>query len=449
MRLLDLGSRRRARTVGAAAGAVMIAFSISALGASSSAEAPEPPAAAPERLTLNEAVSRALARNPTVAVAVAEIDRADGLIKEARAGWFPTLSGYGSYTRLDHARVTSNGMGGTVQSVGINEVAANLTLTVPLVAAPAWANTRLAKDNRRIAEASALDVRRQVAQATARAYLTVVAEHRLIAAAETARANAKDHFDYAHTRLLGGVGRSIDEVRAQQDLASVDVRVQATYVALARSREALGVLVADAASVDSVDEVDLGAMPSLQSALDETAARRTDIHLLNARVATAKQSADDVWAYYAPFLTAVGQPFFQDPPTVLLPKTGWQAQLVLTLPIYDGGQRNGISQERQALVAEARANLDAGLRQAKSDVRVSFEEMLRADQGLASARDAARLAHKAYDLATLAYRAGASTNIEVLDAARQARDADTATAEAEDLSRQARLDLLVAAGRFP
>ena len=82
-------------------------------------------------------------------------------------------------------------------------------------------------------------------------------------------------------------------------------------------------------------------------------------------------------------------------------------------------------------------------------MRVSFEEMLRADQGLASARDAARLAHKAYDLATLAYRAGASTNIEVLDAARQARDADTATAQAEDLSRQARLDLLVSAGRFP
>jgi outer membrane protein TolC len=443
MKLLEPGSKRRARTVAAAVvGALLVAPGGPARAAR--AEAPQPPEPAPERLTLNEAVSRALARNPTVAVAVAEIDRADALVKEARAGWYPTLSGYGSYTRLDHARVVNG-----VQSVGINEVAANLTLTVPLVSAPAWTNTRLAKDNRRIAEASALDVRRQVAQATARAYLTVVAEHRLIAAAETARANAKDHYDYAHTRFQGGIGRAIDEVRAQQDLASVDVNVQATYVLLARAREALGVLVAGAALVDSVDEVDLGAMPSLASALDQAAARRTDIHVLNERVATAQRSADDVWAYYAPFLTAVGQPFFQDPPTVLLPKTGWQAQLVLTLPIYDGGQRTGISQERHALVAQARANLDAGLRQAKSEVRVSFEEMLRADQGLASARDAARLAHKAYDLATLAYRAGASTNIEVLDAARQARDADTQTAQAEDLSRQARLDLLVAAGRFP
>src|SRR5580692_1881414 len=446
MRLQDLGYRRRARARRATGRIVilglLVAFSFAARAAER--EAPEPPAPAPEKVTLGQAVTRSLDHNPTVSVALAEIDRADALISEARAGWYPTLNGFASYSRLDHARIV-----GGVQELGLNEVAANLTLSVPLVSAPAWTNTRAAKDNRRIAEASALDVRRLVAQATARAYLAVVTQHRLIAASETARVNAKDHYDYAHTRLLGGVGRSIDEVRAQQDLASVDVQVQSTYVALGRAREALGVLMAASAPVDSVDDVDLGTMPTLASALQEASARRTDIQVLDARVLTAKQVADDTWAFYAPFLTAVGQPFFQDPPTVLLPKTGWQAELLLTLPLYDGGLRGGVTRERNAQLAEARANLDGGLRQAQADVRVSFEEMLRADQGLGSARDAARLAHKAYDLATLAYRAGASTNIEVLDAARQARDADTQSAEAEDLSRQARLDLLVSAGRFP
>ena len=132
-----------------------------------------------------------------------------------------------------------------------------------------------------------------------------------------------------------------------------------------------------------------------------------------------------------------------------MPRTGWQAELVLSLPIYDGGLRSGVSEERAALLDEARASFEGGVRQAQSDVRIAFEAMLRADQALAASRDAARLAHRAYELATLAYRAGASTNIEVLDAARQARDADTAVAQAEDLSRQSRLDLLVAAGKFP
>ena len=152
-----------------------------------------------------------------------------------------SLTVNGTYTRLDHDRRISST--GQIVASG-NQLTANLQLTVPLVAARAWADTHHAESTRRIAEASAADVRRQVAQATARAYLTVVAEHRLIAAVETARASAKEHFDYAHTRLAGGIGRAIDEVRAAQDLATVERQVQSTYVGLAQAREALGILLA-------------------------------------------------------------------------------------------------------------------------------------------------------------------------------------------------------------
>src|SRR6476646_6749053 len=116
---------------------------------------------------------------------------------------------------------------------------------------------------------------------------------------------------------------------------------------------------------------------------------------------------------------------------------------MLTLPFYDDGLRTNIGRERDALIVEADAGVDATLRQAQADVRLGFEAMLRADKGLAAARDAARLAHKAYELAVTAYRGGATTNIEVLDAAHAARDADIAAAQAEDQSRQTRLDLLV------
>ena len=49
----------------------------------------------------------------------------------------------------------------------------------------------------------------------------------------------------------------------------------------------------------------------------------------------------------------------------------------------------------------------------------------------------------------LAFRAGATTNIELIDAQRQAHDSDTTAALSEDSVRQSRLDLLVALGRFP
>ena len=443
--------------------ALLLLFPTLSMAASPDAGAPAAtgaggaPAASPawqgEKVTLAAAVQRALDRNPTVAIALSEVQRADALVTQARAGWLPLFSANGTYTRLDHDRVLSGsgGAGGSSAPRIIaaeNQIAGNLTLTVPLVAAPAWAETNHAKSQLRIAEASAADVRRLVGQTTARAYITVVAQHRLVAASETARETAKAHYDYAHTRLAGGIGRAIDEVRAQQDLATVETQLQANLARLALAREAMGVLMAVDAPVDALEDVQLAAPPSMPEAL-QAVRGRTDVKVLDMRIASAQHSRNDVWAFYAPYLAAVGQPFVQHPATLTLPTYGWQAQLVLTLPLFDGGMRQGVTRERDAVLAEAKSNFEAGLRQAQSEVRVDFEAMVRADSALTSARDAARLARRALDLANLAYKAGATTNLEVIDAARSARDADTAAAQAEDLARQARLDLLVASGRFP
>ena len=54
-----------------------------------------------------------------------------------------------------------------------------------------------------------------------------------------------------------------------------------------------------------------------------------------------------------------------------------------------------------------------------------------------------------FEKSDMAFREGATTNIEVIDAQRRARDAGTAAAIAEDAVRRARLELLVALGRFP
>jgi outer membrane protein TolC len=417
---------------------------------------PEMPAVAPSqtatiepapvvpRVTFAEAIKRALARNPTVNVALADVQRADALVQEARAGWLPTLVGNGQYTLLDHDRPR-----GPNPVFEQNQLYGNLTLTVPLVAAQGWTGEQQAKDNRHIAEASAADVRRLVAQATGNAFIAVIAQRLQLRSNETAIVNAKAHADYSHTRLAGGIGRSIDDVRAQQDLLTVLATRQAVLTGLARAREALGVLVGSPEPLDAETGIDFGPLPTLETALDE-AGRRTDVVTQETRIGAAERVRKDVWAYYAPYLAAVGQPFAQaGQQHPILPNFGWQAQLVLTVPFYDGGQRSGLGRQRDAELLEQRIALDGALRQARSEVRVAFEAMLRADRALEASREAAALAKRAYDLAVVAYKAGATTNIEVLDAARQARDADSAAAAASDVARRARLDLLVASGRFP
>ena len=59
------------------------------------------------------------------------------------------------------------------------------------------------------------------------------------------------------------------------------------------------------------------------------------------------------------------------------------------------------------------------------------------------------VAHQVVDITNISFRAGASNNIEVIDAERTARDNDLAVAVAEDRLLRARLELLNALWRFP
>lgn len=398
---------------------------------------------APARVAFDDAIQRAMARNPNAELAVEEIRRSEALVQQARSTWLPTLSANGTYTRLDADRQ----LGGRVIA-SQDSVNANLLLTVPLIAPTRWVATDRAKENREFAKLSLVDARRQVALAAGRAYLTVIAQRRVLESSVHARDTAKAHEDFSKSRLAGGVGNRLDAVRAAQERATSETRVQNQSIALTRAQEALGILLGENGPVDAAD-APLGAPPTLAAALGEADSKRSDVIASRDRVEFTRKAVRDSYADYLPTLSAVGQPFYQNPSSLTLPTTGWQAQLLLTLPLYDGGNRYGLKHERDALHDQAKTRLEAVLRQAKSEVRVAFEAVQRADDALGLAREASSLAQEALDLSQLAYRAGATSNIEVVDAERRARDAETDAAIAEDASRQARLDLLAAAGRFP
>jgi outer membrane protein TolC len=394
-----------------------------------------------EKISLTEAVRRALTRNPTAVVAMQEIRRAEALLVQARSGSMPSLMANGILTRLDGDRR----LGANVISA-TNQQSANLQLNVPFVAPRAWMNWSESTANLDTSKASSEDIRRTLATSVARAYLLIIAQKRQVDINARSVDTDRSHYDYTHTRFTGGVGNRVDEVRAAQQLAADQALFSASFTALARAREALGVLLAEEAPVDTLDDVSL---PDASTNFEDAAGRRQDVQAAKARALVAEKVRKDSWADYTPVLNGQFQPFFQHPATLTQPETGWQAMLVLSFPLIEGGIRVGQKRERDALLAEARAQYDGLLRQTRSDIRVAVEEIRRADEAMRSARAAAELAHQALDLANLAYHAGATTNIEVIDAERRARDADSAVVIAEDNVRQARLDLLVAAGQFP
>ncbi len=402
------------------------------------------PALAQEKLSLEEAVRRAVARSVTSLVAEQEIVRAEGILKEARSPSLPTIVGNGILTRLDKDRIANGVIFGAR-----DQQSANVTITVPLIAPQRWLQWSHASDQVNVAKLSAEDARRQVAVLTARLYLTVMAQHRLVQIDSEARDAARAHLDDAHARFEVGSGNRLDEVRAGQQLATNESALAQAQSNLFRAMEALGSLVGEEGPVDVEDQVALAAPPTEEQAMQDAQSLRPDVRAQKERAEAARRVLRDSYADYLPLLQLVVQPFYQHPPTVTVPETGWQGQLVLTLPIFDGGDRYGLRQERSAVYAESKVQLEGLLRQARSDVRTAFDAVRRADESVRSAQQASRLAHDALEMTMLAYREGATNDLEVVDAERTARDAGVAALVAEDSARQARIDLLAAAGRFP
>jgi outer membrane protein TolC len=259
------------------------------------------------------------------------------------------------------------------------------------------------------------------------------------------------HLQYAQDRRVGGVGNKLDEARAAQELAVAQTQLAEALGQLERLQEQLGV----AAGVETALDVPNGE-PELKAALPTDSDRpsaaaeaRPDVIAAHRRAQAAQVATEWDWSDYTPLLAAVVQPGYQNPPTSTLPRWNFQAQVVLSIPLFDGGLRYGQEKERRALRSQADAQLEGVLRQATSEVRAGLMLVHRADEALVAARNAAKEANGALFLAQDAFRAGGTTNLEVIDAERRARDAETSVAVAEDASRQARLELLGASGRFP
>ena len=401
-----------------------------------------------QRVTFAEAVERSLAKNPQAIVAMQALARARALREQIAAQSLPTLSANGGYTRLDHDRVI-RGQNGNPDNVisAKNQTSANLLVALPVSpkAMGAWSH---ASDNVHVAALSLEDVQRQIGLETARAYLTVINQRKLVEVSQSARASIVQHRDFAQQRLQGGVGNRIEVVRAQQELGTSEAQLASAQIQLDRAREALGVLVGSDAPLDAASTPALAFDAPLEQALDEVKSR-ADVKAAQLRRDAAHHVTRDSWLDYLPTMNMQFDGFYQDPPTLTLPHTGWQATLLLTVPLFDGGYRYGVRRERSALEREAQAELEGTVRQARSEVRVAFDAVIGADRALAAAKDAARSAKEALALEDLAYRAGTATNFELIDAERQARDTDTRAALAEDTVLEARLDLLEASGRFP
>ncbi len=395
-----------------------------------------------ESVTLDQAVERALKNNPTVGQAIQGILRAEALLQQARAVTLPQVNA--SFTGVVNSTerkfddvVTSPRMQGTIAA----------SASMPVLAAAAWAARNQAKDQIEVANLSSADVRTNIAVATGQAYLAIIAARRQVDVSLRARESALAHLDYARRRLEAGAGTRLNELRAAQEVSSDEARLEVTQYAVRVGQEALGVLMAANGPVDAASEPAF----DVPAAADEAGwmALRPDVRLFTAE----ERAADRVWQDSSKDWFPTGVLSFDPqalvPASIFTSARSWRLVVNFSQPIWDSGQRKAVKRVRETNLNNARLALTDLRTRARSEVRLAQDLVRTSERAYNSLRLAAEQAQEVLNITTFAFQAGATTNLEVIDAQRQARDADSSAAVAQNTLMRAQLDLLTALGRFP
>ena len=410
-----------------------------ALPALASAQTPSPSPI--PKMEFEAVIQQAVAKNLTIQRAATTIERAETLLQQSKAVVLPLVTSSLSNTTLDSARGFS---GGTTQPQ--NQFAITASASMPILNASRWAQINQARDQVQVTQFAAAETRQQIMVAAAQTYLAVIAARRQVEVGERALESARAHLDYASKRFEGGAGSRLNQVRASQVVSQETARLETLRLLMRNAQEALGVIIVADGPVDA------GADPvfDMTGAFDDTAWRsaRPDLITRASIQRAAERVVKDSWRDWIPVATASFDPSYITPAGIFSPPGTYRFTLSATQVLYEGGQRKILQRQREITLDQAKIGLTEAEINAQSEVRLAQEALRLLERALASARQSAEETAEVLRITTTAFEVGATTNLEVIDAQRSDLDAKTAAELAEGAVRRARLELLVALGRF-
>lgn len=386
----------------------------------------------------NEAVEQAVERNPTLASATTAIARAEALVQQSRAALLPTVNASVTSVTYDSERGFED-----LVTQPRSQVLFGASAVVPIVAAEARARVTQGRDNIDVARLATAEVRQQVAIGAAQAYLAVIAARRQVEVNERAVESSTAHFDFAQKRFEGGAGSRLNQLRAAQALSRDEAAVENARFALRQAEEALGLMLAEDGPVTA------GAEPAFDEpdAAEGWLTDRPDVQTQVRTIEAAERVLRDSWKAWLPTASVSFTPQAVAPGSALAPSASWQFSVNLSQRLFD--RRPAADRAlRQVAVSQATFVRDEIELRARTEERIARQALASSARVLEASRRAAEQADEVLTITTAAFEVGATTNLEVIDAQRSARDAATAAAFAEDAARRARFDLLVAMGRF-
>ncbi len=413
--------------------------------------APAAPAqAAGTVLTLDDALRLADERNLDLKAAAARLRQAQEATRKAWAGYLPSVTASGAYTRNEtEAAIPADALYAGSPKITIlaqdqlaGQVEANQVLFSPAL----WYGIQAASRGVDVAEITVQGARRDILFGTAQAYYGVASlrqvtqvSERLLEIAQRQEKDARVRFQAGTIAKIGLLRSEIDRARAEQDLRRARNSYESARIGLATLLDRPVDF-----EVEDPSEPKLLAQPAQ---LEADALRdRTDLRAARRTLDAVRAARNAQIGRYFPNLAAFGRWQIQNTAGFTGKEHQWAAGVGLTWRLIDGGLRESELREAAARVDEAEANVASVEARARAEVRQSLLDLESARANAEKAREQRDLAAENQRLVDVSYRAGAATAVEQADATATLRNAEIAQ-QAEALGAQlAALRVLRAAG---
>lgn len=374
--------------------------------------------------TLDVLMDAARRNNTDLQAAVARVEQAEALLREADALRWPTLNLGGSGSRQRTSDLSATGNGGTFNTF---QLAATTGYEIDF-----WGRLRRASEAAR-AQALATDHAREVVWQTvsglvAQGYFSLRMLDEQIALSRDTLASREESLRLLRLRLQGGAAArlEVDQAEAERAEAALQLRELQRQRELARSQLALLTGQPDLQlAPGAVRALPVPPPPpaGLPSALLE---RRPDVRQAEALLASANAQIGVARAAMYPSISLTGAFGGQSAELSDLLKGGariWSLGLGLDLPIFDAGRRRAQTAQAEARQREALAAYQGAVQSAFRDVGDALTNLEAARAAQADVEIAAQASERALQTARQRYEAGYSAYLELLDAQRSANAA--------------------------
>jgi outer membrane protein TolC len=380
--------------------------------------------AAPRAETLAEAWDHALGSHRRIAAAAAERDAAEFEVERARAARLPKLGLSTDYTQLDTAPAFAFGDGLTTPPIfdGDDFVRAGAAMNLPLYAGGGIRAGIDAAESGAAAAAGHLesvvqDIKLGAAEhfvSVLRAESAVEVAGSIVTSLETHTENTRNRFEFGAVPQNDYLAASVTLANAKQRLLSAENGLD--YARAAYNRFLGRPLSADVALDPALGIDDLVPAERDLDALIELARRqRPGLAAMEEQAMALRRQSDAARSAARPRLALTGGYMFLEN-EFLDDDAFWMAGVSLSWNLFDGGESRkqaAALDSRAAALAHSRADMETMV---ALEVRQAWNDRLEAENRLAVAARAVEQATENLRVVRNRYDAGASTNVEVLDA---------------------------------